>query len=187
MNFPADTPSLGLRKLRHRGAVPRVHVITWLDAKPSSCSLLPCQPSTTGQGPVGIASLVMGPKGLVSTVYPALATLYHFPEPNIASEGPKQTEAPLALPRCRWRRGWGKGLQGEVVCVCVCQREAGWDPGALKGRHARLSLPWPPASTQPLEPSSLLPSVWPPPLTRGTDFHPVQLGMLRNSRQGSWC
>ena len=101
--------------------MPRVHVITWVDAKPSSCPLLPCQPSTTGQGPVGIASLVMGLKGLVSTVYPALATLYHFPEPNTASEGPKQTEAPLALPRGRWRRAGGRGFRGRLsVCVCVC-------------------------------------------------------------------
>lgn len=147
MNFPADTPSLGFRKLRHRRAVPRVQVVTWVDAKPLSCPLLPCpllprQPSTAG--PVGMASLVTGPRGLVSTVYLALATPYHFPEPNITSEGPKRREAPWRCPGAGGERARGRGFSGRLsVYVCVGE---GWDPGALKGRRVRHTFPWPLAS-----------------------------------------
>ena len=33
LNFSADTPSLGLRKLRHREAVLHVHIIAWVDGR----------------------------------------------------------------------------------------------------------------------------------------------------------
>ena len=104
--------------------------------------------------------------------------------------GQSRQRPPRHCPGAGGEGDGGRGFRGRFcvcVCVCVCRWEAGWDPGALKGRHARHTLPWPPASTQPLAPSGLLPSAWPPPLTGGTDFHPVPLGMLRNSRQGSWC
>lgn len=92
---------------------------------------------------------------------------------------------PLALSRCRWRRGWGKGLQWEAVGVCVCG--AGVGPWGSEGQACKTHLSL--ATGLHVAPGT----EWPAGCCLatshdgGTDFHPVQLGMLRNSLQGFWC
>ena len=114
---------------------------------------LPRQPSATGRGPVGMTTLAVGPGGSVSTVYPTLAAPHHVPGLHLTSERPKRRQATAGTARVQTKAGEGeRSCRG--VCVCV-----GWNPGALKGRHGRHTLPWPHASMQPLGPCTQ-PAKW---------------------------